>query len=101
MLNGEQIVELQQIVRKMPVSDHVFEHARQLVRVTRVTTDEALPMRKKWTPGCGSTRGIEPSSPLRMLCRGQVHVGTEKVAAMAAPVLRHRIIPNFRPSAKA
>ena len=60
VLNGEQIVELQQIVRKMPVSDHVFEYARQLVRVTRVTTDEALPMCKKWLSWGAVPRGIEP-----------------------------------------
>jgi len=98
VLNGEQIVELQQIVRKMPVSDHVFEYARQLVRVTRVTTDEALPMCKKWLSwGAGPRAGLNliMAAKAHAMLQGQVHVGTENVAAMAAPVLRHRIIPNF------
>lgn len=98
VLNGEQIVELQQIVRKMPVSDHVFEYARQLVRVTRVTTDEALPMCKKWLSwGAGPRAGLNliMAAKAHAMLEGQVHVGTENVAAMAAPVLRHRIIPNF------
>ena len=59
VLNAEQILELQAIVRKMPVSDHVFEYARQLVRVTRVTTDEALPLCKKWLSwGAGPRAGL-------------------------------------------
>ncbi len=98
VLNGEQIVGLQQIVRKMPVSDHVFEYARQLVRVTRVTTDEALPMCKKWLSwGAGPRAGLNliMAAKAHAMLEGQVHVGTENVAAMAAPVLRHRIIPNF------
>jgi MoxR-like ATPase len=98
VLNGEQIMELQQIVRKMPVSDHVFEYARQLVRVTRVTTDEALPMCKKWLSwGAGPRAGLNliMAAKAHAMLEGQVHVGTENVAAMAAPVLRHRIIPNF------
>jgi len=98
VLNGEQIVELQQIVRKMPVSDHVFEYARQLVRVTRVTTDEALPMCKKWLSwGAGPRAGLNliMAAKAHAMLEGQVHVGTENVAAMASPVLRHRIIPNF------
>ena len=44
VLNAEQIIELQDVVRRIPVADHVFEYARKLVRVTRVTTDEALPI---------------------------------------------------------
>ena len=82
----------------MPVSDHVFEYARQLVRVTRVTTDEALPMCKKWLSwGAGPRAGLNliMAAKAHAMLEGQVHVGTENVAAMAAPVLRHRIIPNF------
>ena len=54
VLNGEQI-ELQQIVRKMPVSDHVFEYAVG-VRVTRVTTDGLADVQEVALLGCGSTR---------------------------------------------
>ena len=98
VLDGQQIIDLQEIVRKMPVSDHVFEYARQLVRVTRVTTDEALPMCKKWLSwGAGPRAGLNliMAAKAHAMLEGQVHVGTENVAAMLAPVLRHRIIPNF------
>ena len=62
------------------VSDHVFEYARQLVRVTRVTTDEALPMCKKCS-GCGSTAGLNliMAAKAHAMLEGQVHVGTENV----------------------
>jgi MoxR-like ATPase len=98
VLNGQQILDLQGIVRKLPVSDHVFEYARQLVRVTRVTTDEALPLCKKWLSwGAGPRAGLNMimAAKAYAMIQGQVHVGTEDVAAVAAPVLRHRIIPNF------
>ncbi|MFL2907894.1 MAG: AAA family ATPase, partial [Limisphaerales bacterium] len=72
VLNGEQIVELQQIVRKMPVSDHVFEYARQLVRVTRVTTDEALPMCKKWL-----SWGAGPRAGLNLIMAAKAHAMLE------------------------
>jgi MoxR-like ATPase len=98
VLNAQEILDLQAIVRKMPVSDHVFEYARQLVRVTRVTTDEALPLCKKWLSwGAGPRAGLNliMAAKAMAMIEGNVHVGTENVAAMAGPVLRHRIIPNF------
>jgi MoxR-like ATPase len=98
VLNAEQIIDLQRIVRKMPVSDHVFEYARQLVRVTRVTTDEALPLCKKWLSwGAGPRAGLNMimAAKAYAMIQGRVHVATEDIEVMAAPVLRHRIIPNF------
>ena len=98
VLNAQQIIDLQGIVRKMPVSDQVFEYARQLVRVTRVTTDEALPLCKKWLSwGAGPRAGLNMimAAKAYAMIQGRVHVGTEDIAAMAGPVLRHRVIPNF------
>ena len=98
VLDGQQIMDLQKIVRKMPVSDHVAEYASKLTRVTRVTKDEALPMCKKWLSwGAGPRAGINLilAAKAHAMLEGQVHVGTENVKAMAGPVLRHRIIPNF------
>jgi MoxR-like ATPase len=98
VLNAQQIIDLQGIVRKMPVSDHVFEYARQLVRVTRVTTDEALPLCKKWLSwGAGPRAGLNMimAAKAYAMIQGRVHVATEDIKVMAAPVLRHRIIPNF------
>ena len=98
VLNAGDIINLQRIVREMQVSDHVFEYARQLVRVTRVSTDEALPLCSKWLSwGAGPRAGLNliMAAKANAMVNGQVHVGTEDVAAVAAPGLRHRIIPNF------
>ena len=98
VLNAEEIINVQRIVREMPVSDHVFEFARQLVRVTRVTTDEALPLCKKWLSwGAGPRAGLNliMAAKAFAMLNGNTTVGTEDVVAVAAPVLRHRIIPNF------
>ena len=97
-LNAEDILQLQHTVRRMPVADHVFEYARKLVRSTRVTTDEALPVCKEMlTWGAGPRGGLNliMAAKARALLHGQVYVSCEDVAAVAHPVLRHRIIPNF------
>jgi MoxR-like ATPase len=98
VLNAEQIIELQDVVRRIPVADHVFEYARKLVRVTRVTTDEALPLCKKWLSwGAGPRGGLNliMAAKAHAILNGQVYVSCHDVAKMAGPVLRHRIIPNF------
>ena len=61
ILDADQIVQLQEVVRRIPVADHVFEYARKLVRVTRVTTDEALPLCKKWLSWGAGPRGTPKS----------------------------------------
>ncbi len=97
-LNAEDILQLQQTVRRMPVADHVFEYARKLVRSTRVKTAEALPVCKEMlTWGAGPRGGINliMAAKAKALLNGQVYVSCDDVAAVAHPVLRHRIIPNF------
>ncbi|MBL69714.1 MAG: AAA family ATPase [Verrucomicrobiales bacterium] len=98
VLNADDIVQLQQTVRKMPVSDHVLEYARKIVRVTRVKTDEALDVCKEMlTWGAGPRAGLNliMAAKARAMLQGQVHVSCEDVASVAHPVMRHRIIPNF------
>ena len=98
VLNGDDILKLQDTVRRMPVSDHVFEYARKLVRSTRVKTDEALDVCKEMlTWGAGPRGGLNliMAAKARAMLQGQVHVSCDDVAAVAHPVLRHRIIPNF------
>ena len=98
VLNAKDILDLQATVRRMPVADHVFEYARQLVRSTRIKTDEALDICKKWlTWGAGPRGGLNliMAAKARAMLNGEAHVSCADVAAMAKPVLRHRIIPNF------
>ena len=98
ILGAEDILVLQDTVRRMPVAEHVYAYAERLVRVTRPKQPEALDFVKKWlTWGAGPRASLNLilAAKARAILNGQVHVSTEDVAAVALPVFRHRIIPNF------
>ena len=98
VLSGEEIINLQQVVRRMPVAEHVYAYAEKLVRVTRPKSGEALDFCKKWlTWGAGPRAGLNLilAAKARAMLHGQTYVSCDDVAAMAPPIFRHRIIPNF------
>ncbi|MFM1770636.1 MAG: ATPase RavA [Verrucomicrobiota bacterium] len=98
VLTEAEIVNLQQVVRRMPVAEHVYAYAERLVRVTRPKTPEALDFCKKWlTWGAGPRAGLNliMAAKARAMLRGQFYVACDDVASVAAPVFRHRLIPNF------
>jgi MoxR-like ATPase len=98
VLTEQEILNLQQIVRRMPVADHVYAYAEKLVRVTRPKTPEALDFCKKWlTWGAGPRAGLNLilGAKARAMLHGQYYVSCDDVAAVALPIFRHRIIPNF------
>ncbi|MGB9602069.1 MAG: AAA family ATPase, partial [Limisphaerales bacterium] len=98
VLNAQQILDLQRLVRKMPVSDHVYAYAETIVRVTRPKQPEALDFCKKWlTWGAGprASMNLIMAAKARAMLNGQSYVSCDDVAAVAPPILRHRIIPNF------
>jgi MoxR-like ATPase len=104
VLAAEEILNLQQIVRRMPVAEHVYAYAEKLVRVTRPKTTEALDFCKKWlTWGAGPRAGLNLilAAKARAMLRGQFYVSCDDVAAMALPIFRHRIIPNFAAQSEA
>ena len=98
VLTGEDILTLQATVKRMPVADHVYAYAEKLTRVTRIKTPEALDFCRKWlTWGAGPRASINLilGAKARAILNGQFHVSCEDVAAVAPPIFRHRIIPNF------
>jgi len=98
VLGGEQIIELQQVVRRVAVSDHVLDFARRLVRMTRVTTAESTDFCRRfltWGAGPRASLNLIIAGKARAVLRGRFHVASEDVVAVAKPVLRHRIITNF------
>ena len=104
VMTEQEILDLQHIVRRMPVAEHVYEYAERLVRATRPKTDEALDFCKKWlTWGAGPRAGLNLilAAKARAMLRGQYHVSCEDVAAVAPPVFRHRIITNFAAQSEA
>jgi MoxR-like ATPase len=98
VLHGEDILQLQHVVRRVPVADHVFAYAKRLTRMTRPNTPEAADFVNKWlTWGAGPRASLNLilAAKAHAVLRGRFHVAAEDVAAVAAPVLRHRLIPNF------
>src|SRR5438067_4298691 len=98
VLSQQDILDLQQIVRRMPVAEHVYAYAERLVRVTRPKSPEALDFCKKWLIwGAGPRAGLNLilAAKARAMLSGQYYVSCDDVAAVALPIFRHRIIPNF------
>src|SRR3954451_13767917 len=98
VVSGEDILKLQHTVRRVPVAEHIYSYAEKLVRVTRPKTPEALAFCNKWlTWGAGPRASLNLilGAKAKAMLGGQYHVSTEDVAAVALPVFRHRIIPNF------
>ena len=98
VLTEEEILELQATVRRMPVAEHVYQYAERIVRVTRIKTPEANEYCKKflsWGAGPRASLNLILAAKARAMLRGQFHVSCDDIAAVAPPILRHRIIPNF------
>ena len=97
ILTEQEILDLQHIVRRMPVAEHVYAYAEKLVRVTRPKTSEALDFCKKWlTWGAGPRAGLNLilAAKAGAMLNGQFYVSCDDVAAVALPIFRHRLIPN-------
>ena len=98
VLSSHEILNLQGVVRRMPVAEHVYAYAETISRVTRPKSPEALDFCRKWlTWGAGPRASLNliVAAKARALLHGQYYVSCEDVAAVALPILRHRIIPNF------
>jgi MoxR-like ATPase len=98
VLNAKEILELQKIVRQVPVTDHVVEYALALVRQTRVDEEGAPDFVKEWLSWGAGPRAVQfllLGGKTRALLGGRTHVSTDDIQELAAPVLRHRIVTNF------
>lgn len=98
VLTGEEIIELQKIVRQVPVTDHVIDYTLALVRQTRIAEEGAPDFAKEWLSWGAGPRAVQNlllGGKARALLNGRTHVSTEDIQALAPPVLRHRIVTNF------
>lgn len=98
VLNAQEILDLQRIVRQVPASDHVIEYALALARQTRVGQEGAPAFINDWLSWGAGPRAVQYlllGGKARALLLGRSYVSTEDVQALAAPVLRHRIVTNF------
>jgi MoxR-like ATPase len=103
ILDGEQILRLQEVVRQVVVADHVFAYAADLVRATRpkeLTTPKFIPELVAWGAGPRACQYLILGGKARALLHGRLHVTTDDVRAVALPVLRHRLVTTFHADAE-
>ncbi len=98
VLDGEMVLQIQDLLRRVPVAPHVIDFARNLARATRPGQPEAPDFVKEMVGwGAGPRAGISliQSAKARAVLNGRHHVTTADVIAVAMPVLRHRVITTF------
>jgi len=97
-MNGEQIRAFQKLVRRVPVSKAVSRYALDLVRHSRPGSEAAPDFVNDWVAYGASTRAAQNlvlGGKARALIDGRYHVSFDDIAALAKPVLRHRVLRNF------
>jgi MoxR-like ATPase len=103
VVTGDDVVNFQQLVRKVPVSDAVLGYAVTLARTSRPIGDNVPDFIKKWVDYGTSVRASQYlvlAGKARALMEGRFHVSFEDIQAVAHPVFRHRILTNFHAEAE-
>lgn len=102
VLNAEQILALQQTVRRVPAADHVITFARDIVQATRPHSPQAPAFIREWVGwGAGPRAGISlvMAAKARAVLQGRFHATTTDVRHVATAVLRHRLVTTFNADA--
>ena len=110
VLDMEEIPSLQELVRKVPVSDHCLDYALALVRATRAKGNDGEPQEGvvpkyvpewiAWGAGPRAGQGMIMASKARAALQGRTCVTEEDIRAVAKPVLRHRIVLTYAAQAE-
>ena len=98
VLTAADILALQRSVREVPVSDHLVRYALALVRQTRAGergVPDFVSDQLTWGAGPRAVQFLVLGAKARALLQGRSHVAVDDIQALAAPVLRHRIVVGF------
>jgi MoxR-like ATPase len=98
VLTQVEVLQLQDVVRKIPVSPHVIKYATRLVRATRPNPTQGLDFVNQYvSTGAGPRAGqyLTLAAKARAVLDGRIHVSCQDIRKAALPVLRHRILMNF------
>jgi MoxR-like ATPase len=98
-VNGDDLIAFQRLVRRVPVAEAVMRYALSLVRTSRPKAANAPESVKKWVAFGASVRAAQYlvlGAKARALTQGRYHVSFDDIRAIAHPVLRHRVLTNFR-----
>ncbi len=108
VMGGPEILQMQQLVRRVPVSDEVVQYAVDLVKATRPKRDDSTGSKElrdyisqyvNWGAGPRASQYLILAGKARAILDGRYSVAKEDVRAVAHPVLRHRVLTNFRAEA--
>jgi len=103
VITAEEIVRCQEIVRKVPVPEHVTEYVLDLVCKSRPGEEGSEEFVKDliaWGPGPRACQQLVLGGKVRAILKGRLHVTVDDIVALAHPVLRHRIVPTFTAEAE-
>ncbi|HEY5060919.1 MAG TPA: AAA family ATPase [Gemmatimonadaceae bacterium] len=103
VLNAQQLIDLQHLVRRLPAPPSVVSYAVRLARSTRPGAEEATPLVKKyvsWGAGPRASQYLILGAKARAAMDGRAIPDLEDVNAMAVPVLTHRVVVNFQAEAE-
>jgi MoxR-like ATPase len=103
ILIAEDLLALQKIVRRMPVSDHVVDYAVSLTRATRPDDEQSPDFVREylnWGAGPRAAQYLVLAAKSRALLAGRFNVHADDIRASAKPVLRHRLFTNFNADAE-
>ena len=103
ILTGDQINEYQDLIRRVPVTDNVLEYAVKLVGKTRFSSEFAPQLTKDyitWGAGPRASQYLIVGAKCHALLKGTYSPDIEDVKAVAKPILRHRLVRNYRAEAE-
>ncbi len=103
VISGDEIQAFQHLVRRVPVVDNVVEYAVKLVHKTRPNTELAAPDANtylEWGAGPRASQNLILAAKCNALLNGKYSPDIEDVRAVAYPILRHRIVRNFKAEAE-
>jgi MoxR-like ATPase len=103
VLSGEQIMAYQDLIRRMPIADNVLEYAVKLVGKTRFQNETAPQITKSyisWGAGPRASQYLIVGAKAHAAIRGKYSPDIEDVKAVALPILRHRLVRNYKAEAE-
>jgi MoxR-like ATPase len=103
VLDGAGLMELQKLVREVPVASHVKDYAVRLIMATHPKTESAAPVASQYLRFGSSPRGAQTiilAGKVRALTQGRFNVSFDDLQAVTTAALRHRLILNFEAEAE-
>ncbi len=103
VMSGEEILRFQELIRKIPVADHIYEYAIELSQATRPGTEKASSITAEylsWGAGPRASQYLILGAKAHAALQGKYSPEKEDLRAVARPILRHRLVKNYKAEAE-